>query len=602
MEDHPFHVLLVEDNTGDARLLQEMLQAAATARFELTHVVWLEEALRALGQRPVDVILLDLWLPDEQGLNTFLRMHQQAPKVPIVVLTGIEDKALALKAVRRGAQDYLVKGQFNGELLVRSACYAMERKQAELELRRREEQWRAYIEEASDLIFTLDTAGRITSANRAVCAITGYTQEELLGRNVLDLIAPESYNVAAEALAKILSQEEVAQIELEVLTKDGRRVAIEIRGRMFYEKGNFAGTFHIARDITERKEAEEALRESENRYRQLFEAESDAVFLIENETGRILEANWSASAMYGYSRQELLGKRNVDLSAEPEDTRHVTRTTPAITDQVVHVPIRFHRKQDGRVFPVEITGRFFEWQGRSVHIAAIRDITGRMEAEEQLKVSLHEKDVLLREIHHRVKNNLQVISSLLELQSESLQDPQILALFQESQSRIRAIGLIHEKLYRSADLASIQASEYLHNLVDHLFSIYGNIEQTISPVLLIDDIVLGVDTAVPCGLIVNELVSNALKHAFPPGRMHGGIVRVELRAMDADRLALAVSDDGVGLPPDLHLGSLQTLGLQLVDVLVQQLAGTIQVDRRPGTTFTIVFPAQGRPEPNGEKG
>jgi PAS domain S-box-containing protein len=599
MENRPFQVLLVQDNPSDVRLFQHMLQAAGTERFALTHVAWLEGALRSVGQQHVDLIFLDLWLPDSQGLDTFLRMHQQAPKVPIVVLASAEDKELALKAIRCGAQDYLVKGQFAGDLLARSACCAMERNRAEQELRRREEQWRTYIEEASDLIFTLDTTGTINSVNRVLCAVSGYIEDELLGRNVLDLIAPASQSGAAAALAKILSEEDVPQIEVEALTKDGHRLVLEVRGRMLYEEGQLAGTFHIARDITERKEAEEALRESENRYRQLFEAESDAVFLIDNETGHILEANWSASAMYGYSRQELLTKRNVDLSAEPEDTQRVTRTEPVIADRVVHIPLRLHRKRDGTVFPVEITGRFFVWQGRSVHIAAIRDITERKEAEEQLKTSLREKDMLLREIYHRVKNNLQVVSSLLELQSQSIQDPQIHALFQESQSRIRAIALIHEKLYRSTDLANIRAPDYFQDLVDHLLSIYGDTEQPISPILLIDDLVLGIDTAIPCGLIVNELVSNVLKHAFPPDRTHGGTVRIGLQAPDAELLVLTISDDGIGLPTDLQLDNLQTLGLQLVDVLVQQLEGTVRVDRRYGTTFTISFPVHEQAESNG---
>ena len=143
----------------------------------------------------------------------------------------------------------------------------------------------------------------------------------------------------------------------------------------------------LERQESDRKLAEKALRENEERYRQLFEAESDAIFLIDNETGRIMEANNAASAMYGYSHEELVAKRNTDLSAEPEDTRRVTRETPVVQDKVVTVPLRFHHKKDGTVFPVEITGRFFVWQGRSVHIAAIRDITDREQAEEALRES-----------------------------------------------------------------------------------------------------------------------------------------------------------------------------------------------------------------------
>jgi PAS domain S-box-containing protein len=149
--------------------------------------------------------------------------------------------------------------------------------------------------------------------------------------------------------------------------------------------GRIIRSLGMVMDITERKQAEEALRESEERYRQLFEAESDAIVLIDNETGRILEANNAASILYGYSREELLARRNVDLSAEPEDTRQVTQATPVIADQVIMIPLRYHRKRDGTVFPVEITGRFFLRQGRPVHIAAIRDIAARKQAEEEIR-------------------------------------------------------------------------------------------------------------------------------------------------------------------------------------------------------------------------
>ena len=183
---------------------------------------------------------------------------------------------------------------------------------------------------------------------------------------------------------KYLKEKSKLTIETKHRAKDGRIIPVEIVAN-FIEFGGRELDCAFVRDITQRKQAETALRESEDRYRQLFELESDAIFLIDNETGRILEANSAASELYGYSHDELLTKKNSDLSAEPEDTQRVTQTTPPAADQIVAVPLRFHRKKDGTVFAVEITGRFFMRQGQSVHIAAIRNVTERRQAEEEIR-------------------------------------------------------------------------------------------------------------------------------------------------------------------------------------------------------------------------
>jgi PAS domain S-box-containing protein len=218
---------------------------------------------------------------------------------------------------------------------------------------------------------------------------------------------------------------------------------------------------------------------------------------------------------------------------------------------------------------------------------AQQEIAERKRMEEQIKASLEEKEVLLKEIHHRVKNNLQVISSLLYLQSKNLKDKQTLEMFQESHNRVRSMALIHERLYQSQDLARIDFAEYVRSLANYLFRSYGVNTGVIQLKINMDDVSLGIDTAIPCGLIINELVSNSLKHAFPDGG--GGKVRIELRADDG-QFTLMVSDDGVGLPEDLDFRNAQSLGLQLVNNLsVAQLEGTIELDRCGGTAFRIMF-------------
>ncbi len=211
----------------------------------------------------------------------------------------------------------------------------------------------------------------------------------------------------------------------------------------------------------------------------------------------------------------------------------------------------------------------------------------RKRAEEALKASLREKEVLLKEIHHRVKNNMQVISSLLSLQSRHLEDPKAIGMFKDSQHRIRSMALVHEKLYQAKDLSRIDFGQYLQNLIVYLVHSYQIDSGRIGLKIDVGGAALDINTAIPCGLIVNELVTNALKHAFPGGRK--GEVRVALRKGASGLLTLTVGDNGVGWPAEADFRKTETLGMQLVTMLVDQLDGSIDLERKAGTAFRISF-------------
>jgi two-component sensor histidine kinase len=214
--------------------------------------------------------------------------------------------------------------------------------------------------------------------------------------------------------------------------------------------------------------------------------------------------------------------------------------------------------------------------------------------EEQLNASLKEKEVLLKEIHHRVKNNMQVISSLLNLQSGRIKNQEILEMFKESQDRIRSMSLIHERLYQSADLAKIDFSHYIQNLAKHLFQSYRIDPEAVVLKTNVKDVSLDINKAIPCGLIINELVSNSLKYAFP--QVTGtdekiakkGAIDIQLMTDDG-KVTLLVKDNGVGLPIDLDIETADSFGLQLVTTLVAQLNGKIDIKRKPGAIFKITF-------------
>lgn len=213
------------------------------------------------------------------------------------------------------------------------------------------------------------------------------------------------------------------------------------------------------------------------------------------------------------------------------------------------------------------------------------DITEIKEAEENLRRSLSEKEILLREVHHRVKNNLQIISSLLNLQSLGTEGEEVRDVLMESQGRIKVMAMIHEHLYRSESLASINFRDYVERLVEDIIISHGT---GIRKVIEVDDIKPDIDTAIPLGLIINELVTNSVKYAFPDGT---GTVTVRIRSHD-DEVSLVVADDGVGLPEDIEPENTDTLGLSLVSILTAQLDGTLTIRRDHGTEFRISFPAE----------
>jgi two-component sensor histidine kinase len=219
------------------------------------------------------------------------------------------------------------------------------------------------------------------------------------------------------------------------------------------------------------------------------------------------------------------------------------------------------------------------------------DITERRQMEEQLQASLREKEVLLKEIHHRVKNNLQIVSSLLDLQADTLADPQVRAMFEDSQQRIQAMALIHESLYQSDDFARIDAAQYIRRLSTRLAQAYGPLAERITVKVQAEAVMLEVQTAIACGLILQELLSNGFKHAFPEGRL--GEIQITLRVESGRQATLEVRDTGVGFPESLDFRTADSLGLQLVCLLTEQLQGTIALGRREGTVWTLTFPLAG---------
>lgn len=380
-----------------------------------------------------------------------------------------------------------------------------------------------------------------------------------------------------------------------VLVENGQLTAQLRRARDALEIRVQERTAELARanadlraEIAERKQTEEALRASEERYRTVVEEVSEGIILYDVKTNRVLEANPAYANLLGYALDEMSALSLYDIVAA--DREHVDEDLQQIAAQQ-HYAIGEcqHRRKDGSLLDVEVTGALLSLADQDVLCIVVRDISARKRADAQMRQSLHEKEILLKEIHHRVKNNLQVVSSLLNLQRNQVRDQTTAEALRESQNRIRSMALIHEKLYHSQDLARADIGEYARNLAAELFQTYRASAGAIGlEIDAVKDIFLGIDKAIPVGLIINELVSNALKHAFPPGC--NGTLRIELHSNADHAIQLRVGDNGAGLPRGFDFRNSNSLGLQLVVTLVDQLDGTIDLDQLHGTVFTITFP------------
>ena len=349
---------------------------------------------------------------------------------------------------------------------------------------------------------------------------------------------------------------------------------------------------HVASRTAELVAANRELRQSEERFRQIAENIREVFWITEPPDNKLIYISPAYEEVWSRTCSSLpeISQMWCD-TIHPEDQARVFATAENVqTGGDCDLEYRIIRPNGeirwvrDRAFPVtNDSGEVYRIAG------IIDDVTESKQAIEQIKSSLHEKEVLLKEIHHRVKNNMQVITSLLSLQAKTIADKRALAVFEDSQNRVKSMALIHETLYQSKDLSRINFAEYLQKLVAHVSRSYRIRPNAVKINLHVNDVSLPIDTAVPCGLIINELASNALKYAFPADTK--GEINITFGRAD-DQYTLCVSDTGVGLPPDFDPEQGKSLGMKLVRMLTTQLSGEMECRNGVGTTFQITFPEE----------
>ena len=439
-----------------------------------------------------------------------------------------------------------------------------------------------------DCVIVYDLQGKIIYWNKGAEAIYRYCEEEIIGKDIDMLYLNRNKSHFKPDLEGILKFGEYNG-EWEGKRKDGSKVYVDVRETIMYDvNGKIIGIIGGSKDISERKKAEKQIKRSEAYYRTIFENTGTATIIIEEDT-TISLVNAEFEKLYGYSKEEIEGKKSwrefvaPDYKDKIEEYHNLRRIDPSLAPR--NYELKFIDRY-GNIKDIFTTVAIIP--GTKKSLISLLDITDNKIAENKIKDSLMEKEVLLREIHHRVKNNLQIISSLLNLQTRCVEGEETINVLKESQNRVKTMAMVHEKLYQSEDLKDVNFKEYIENLVSDLFYSYGVKKGAIDLQIDADDIRMDIDTAIPCGLIINELVTNSLKYAFPESN-NEDIVKVELKRLQPDKLKLIISDNGVGLPEDLDMENVETLGLKMVTILVNQLKGTLEVNRAGETEFKIIF-------------
>jgi PAS domain S-box-containing protein len=339
------------------------------------------------------------------------------------------------------------------------------------------------------------------------------------------------------------------------------------------------------KEINNRKKAEKELKESEINYRAIFENTGTATILIDDDM-TISKVNSEFERLTAFSKEEIEGNKKWTDFAVKEELNKLLQYY-ALRKKPEEAPREYETRgkdKEGNIKDLLVTVSNIPGTGKE--LVSILDITKRKRSEIRLKNTLDERELLIKEIHHRVKNNMQIISSLLNLQKAYLEGEEAINVLQESQNRVSSMAMIHEMLYQSENLTHINFTDYIQRLVSELISSYP-IKDNITPIIETDDINLNIETAAPFGLIINELVSNSIKYAFPHDKT--GKISINLKYYD-DKYKLTISDNGVGFPENLDFRNIEsTLGLKLVNSLVKQLDGSIDLDTSQGTKFTIKF-------------
>ena len=462
------------------------------------------------------------------------------------------------------------------------------------ELKKSEHKYRQLIEKSLQAIIIIQDS-KIVYTNKSFSRISGYSIEELLSftpNETVNLVHPDDQKMIWGNLRKRMDGLDIPpHYQFKGISKDGNTKILDLYASDTEFEGKPAIQGFIL-DITDQVEAQNRINKRTKFIETILNNLPLGIAVNEINSGKSTFINKEFQEISGWTKKEIPNLRKLFKKAlnNPGQGKNISNKIRSDIkekkpENLFWDSIELESKTGDKKY---LSAKTIPLYDQNLIILTVQDITERITADKQIQHSLKEKEILLREIHHRVKNNLQTISSLLDLQAESIKDSAALEAFRSSQSRIRSMALIHERLYKSENLSRIKAQEYIKNLTDYLEATYDSQAGNIKLKTNVQNILLNLDTAIPCGLIINELVSNSMKYAFPGEQ--AGTIEVSLLVSSADSISLSVKDDGIGIPADITVENSPSLGLQLVYLLAKQINGTLITERKNGTKVELIFP------------
>ncbi|WP_144051442.1 PAS domain S-box protein [Geminocystis herdmanii] len=590
--------------------LRTFVQTAGTILVVLNQeyriVEWNEEAEKVFGWRRDSVLGEDyflLFIPPhdresfKDQLNFTLQQGQIHRNLENKILTAEGNERTILWNVNRFTDNH---GQGIG--IIACGQDIEEVRLAQLRLKLSEQRFRSIFHQAAVGILQVSLPGKLALVNDKFSQLMGYSRDELVDMDFHSLIHPDDVSPTLTDLSSLLvGNNATFEREIRLRCFNGEFLWINLTMSVVWVSVDPSYFIAVINDISDRKQAEESLQQSEARLNSVLSSLQDVVWSMSLPDLNLRYINPACQILYGYSPADILMNRGILLEMVVPEYRQLVEDTWADIMEDYHLGVlqNEYGKNWELEYKIELSTGDTRWirershivydqYARAISIDGIStDVTERHEAEEKLFKSLQEKEILLKEVHHRVKNNLYVISGLLNLQSSYIEDETVKNLFEDSQNRIQSMAVIHELLYQSDDLSEINFAEYINRLVSNLFLSYNHYHTGIQPVTHLQECYLSIETAIPAGLLINELVTNAFKHAFP---QREGEVTINLITNEEESIKLEVIDNGIGLPPNLDWEKNNSLGLRLVRLLSQQLDAEIEVNaNNEGTCFIITF-------------
>ena len=501
-----------------------------------------------------------LFKGENSGSNEYIARRKDGTNFPVMVNANIAiegDLPIGMRAVVVDITD---------------------QKQQEEIIRQNAEKLSLIIDNSPIGVCSTDLKGYFQSVNPAYCSMLDYSQEELIGKHFNEFTHKDDIKKNSKLFDKLVNRElQYFDLEKRYIRKDKSVIVCRLRAQIVHDaSGKPLFEIAVIEDITDQKKVLEELKRREEFNYALFQYNPIETMVVDDQ-GRIMQIN--QAIINNRTRAPEIGAvMYKDYAAEHEIDMYDNLMRCIKTGKTMHVSESSYKE---KIWMIQIA------PFKEGAIITAMDITARKHAEHKLLKSLQEKDVLLKEVHHRVKNNMQIISSMLKLQARHITNEETLQHLNDSQNRVRSMALIHEKLYQTDDFEEIDYYGYVRSLINYLTLSYQELMKRISIQIDIKDIWLDINTSIPCGLIINELITNSLKYAFPNDKK--GVISISITKTNTEKLILEVKDNGIGLPKDFSMEKLDSLGLQLVTALSKQLHASIDINTDEGVCFTLEF-------------